>query len=207
MIKVPTYIQRFFKHQIWTIKNDENAIYLTFDDGPIPYVTEEILKILKTENIEATFFCIGDNIKKHPEVLSKIIENNHGIGNHTFNHQNGWKTTFEKYISNTILCQNELEKHGINTDLFRPPYGKITPKQSKRLRNLGFKIIMWDVLSKDYDNQLNPQDCFENVIQNTKPGSIIVFHDSLKAQKNVLEALPLVIQALKKKGFLFKKLN
>lgn len=207
MIKVPKYIQRLFRHQIWNIKNDENAIYLTFDDGPIPYVTEEVIRILNEENIKATFFCIGDNVKKHPEVFNKIIENNHAIGNHTFNHLKGWNTTTETYLNNTKLCQNEFKKHQLNCNLFRPPYGKISPKQSKRLRNDGFKIIMWDVLSKDYDKEVNPQDCINNVINNTKSGSIIVFHDSLKAQNNVLESLPKIIQTLKNKGFTFKKLN
>lgn len=207
MIKVPKYIQRLFRHQIWNIKNDENAIFLTFDDGPIPDVTEKVLHILKQEQIEATFFCIGDNIKKHPDIFHKIIENNHAIGNHTFNHLKGWKTNTDGYINNVKLCQNEFKKHHIESNLFRPPYGKISPKQSKKLRDEGFKIIMWDVLSKDYDKEVNPQDCVNNVIKNTTSGSIIVFHDSFKAQNNVLESLPKIIRTLKKKGYTFKKLN
>lgn len=207
MIKVPKYIQRLFKHQIWNIKNDENAVYLTFDDGPIPYVTEEILKILEQEKVKATFFCIGDNIKKHPDIFLKIIQAKHAIGNHTFNHLKGWNTKLQVYVSNVDLCQQELEQLNINSRLFRPPYGKISIKQSRFLRKKGYKIIMWDVLSKDFDCKINAQKCFDNVVKNTSSGSIIVFHDSLKAQQNVLKSLPKVIQALKAKGFTFKKLS
>lgn len=207
MIKVPKYIQRLFKNQIWNIKNDENTVYLTFDDGPIPYVTEEILKILEQEKVKATFFCIGDNIKKHPDIFLKIIQAKHAIGNHTFNHLKGWNTKLQVYVSNVDLCQQELEQLNINSRLFRPPYGKISIKQSRFLRKKGYKIIMWDVLSKDYDSKINAQKCFDNVVKNTSSGSIIVFHDSLKAQQNVLKSLPKVIQALKAKGFTFKKLS
>ncbi len=189
---------------VWDIPNSEKKIYLTFDDGPIPMVTEWVLDLLKSNNVKATFFCIGDNIKKHPEIYKRILIEGHQTGNHTFNHLNGWKTETNHYIDNFKLCETEHSK--LNTEhsfLFRPPYGKIKPSQSKVVRNLGYKIIMWDVLSYDFDSTISTEKCLENVISNTEQGSIIVFHDSLKAEKNLRFALPKAIQILKDKGFVF----
>ena len=207
MVKIPKIIKRIFFNQIWNFPNTENTIYLTFDDGPTPEITGKILEILAKHNIKATFFCIGDNVRKYPEILQKIISEKHSIGNHTFNHLKGWKTSTENYIENTILCEEELLKFEIkNTKLFRPPYGRITPWQSYKLRKIGYKIIMWDVLSKDYDITLNPEICYENVINNVASGSIIVFHDSVKAQKNIFNSLDKTIETLKSKGFNFEKI-
>jgi peptidoglycan/xylan/chitin deacetylase (PgdA/CDA1 family) len=208
MIKVPTLIKKIFYNQIWDIPNNENKIYLTFDDGPTPNVTEWVLELLEKEKIKATFFCIGNNIEKHPEIFNLIIEKGHSIGNHTFNHLQGWKTTTKQYIENVELNATEICK--LNTEyckLFRPPYGKIKPSQSKLLRKKGFKIIMWDVLSKDYDATCSPGKCLENVVKNTKQGSIIVFHDSIKAQNNLKYVLPKAIEILKNKGFVFDTIN
>lgn len=203
-VKTNKWIKKIFNNLVWDIPNLEKKIYLTFDDGPIPEVTEWVLDILKSEDIKATFFCIGDNIKKHSEVYTRILAEGHQTGNHTYNHLNGWKTETNQYIENFKLCETEHLK--LNTEhsfLFRPPYGKIKPSQSKAIRNLGYKIIMWDVLSYDFDSNISVEKCLENVISNTQQGSIIVFHDSLKAEKNLKYALPKTIQIFKDKGFVF----
>jgi peptidoglycan/xylan/chitin deacetylase (PgdA/CDA1 family) len=209
MVKVPKFIKKIFYNQVWDIPNAENKIYLTFDDGPTPLITEWVLGILKKENIKATFFCIGNNIEKHPEIFNKIIEAGHSIGNHTFNHLKGWKTTSIKYVENIDLCSSIIQKsakNNLQSSLFRPPYGKIKPKQTKLLRAKGFKVIMWDVLSKDYDQTISPEKCLENT-KKTTSGSILVFHDSLKAKKNLQYTLPKTIRFLKEKGFIFDSIN
>ncbi|MFY7988459.1 MAG: polysaccharide deacetylase family protein [Flavobacterium sp.] len=203
-IKTNRWIKKIFNNLVWDKPNSDKKIYLTFDDGPIPDVTEWVLDVLKSENIKATFFCIGDNIKKYPEFYKRILKEGHQTGNHTFNHLNGWKTETSHYVDNFKLCETERLK--LNTEhsfLFRPPYGKIKASQSKAIRQLGYKIIMWDVLSYDFDSTISVEKCLENVISNTEQGSIIVFHDSLKAEKNLKYALPKAIQILKNKGFVF----
>ena len=203
-VKTNKVIKKIFNNLVWDIPNSENKIYLTFDDGPIPSVTEWVLDVLKSENIKATFFCIGDNIKKHPEVYRRILQEGHQTGNHTFNHLNGWKTKTNYYIENFKLCETEHSKlNPEHSFLFRPPYGKIKPSQSKEIKQLGYKIIMWDVLSYDFNQNISEEECLKNVISNTSQGSIIVFHDSLKAEKNLKYALPKAIQILKNKGFTF----
>ena len=210
MIKVPKIIKKIFYNQVWNIPNIENKIYLTFDDGPTPEVTEWILAILKKEDIKATFFCIGNNIEKYPELFKKIIEEGHSIGNHTFNHLKGWKTSTKKYLENVDLCDSIIQNSSIDnlkSIIFRPPYGKIGLIQSILLRKKGFKIIMWDILSKDYDQSTTPKNCLINTITNTTSGSIIVFHDSLKARVNLEYTLPRAIKILKEKGFKFDMIN
>ncbi|WP_338377737.1 polysaccharide deacetylase family protein [uncultured Flavobacterium sp.] len=208
MVKVPKIIKKLFYNQVWDIPNNKNKVYLTFDDGPTPEVTEWVLELLSKENIKATFFCIGKNIEKHPEIFKKTIDSGHSIGNHSYNHLQGWKTSSKKYTENVDLCENEIRKlNTIENNLFRPPYGKIKPIQSRILRKKGFKIIMWDVLSKDYDQSVSPEICLDNVTKNTSQGSIIVFHDSLKAQKNLEYTLPKAITFLKNKGFKFEMIN
>ena len=210
MIKVPKIIKKIFYNQVWNIPNIENKIYLTFDDGPTPEVTEWILAILKKEDIKATFFCIGNNIEKYPELFKKIIEEGHSIGNHTFNHLKGWKTSTKKYLENVDLCDSIIQNSSIDnlkSIIFRPPYGKIGLIQSILLRKKGFKIIMWDILSKDYDQSTTPKNCLINTITNTTSGSIIVFHDSLKARVNLEYTLPKAIKILKEKGFKFDMIN
>ena len=209
--KTPSFIRLWFSKYIWKIPNNENKIYLTFDDGPIPIVTERVLSILKEEKIKATFFCIGDNIKKHSLLFKRIQDEGHAIGNHTFNHLNGWKTNTNEYIENFKLGNETIQKYQLehldektnSTELFRPPYGKIKSSQARTIMKSNYKIIMWDVLSYDFNTTLTPEKCLENVIKNTTTGSIIVFHDSLKAYKNLEYALPKAIQLLKQKGFEF----
>ncbi len=202
-IKTPTLIKRLFNNLVWDLPNLENKIYLTFDDGPIPEITEWVLKVLKDNNVKATFFCVGDNINKFPDIFKKIIEDNHAIGNHTFNHLNGWEIATDKYIQNTIICFESQKEENINPKLFRPPYGKLKTSQSKKLRELGYKIIMWDILSADFDQSVSKEKCLQNVVENVKSGSIIVFHENIKAFKNLEYTLPKAIKALKEKGFVF----
>jgi len=207
-IKTNTFIKKAFSKYIWDIPNRENNIYLTFDDGPTPEITEWVLEELKKHQAKATFFCIGKNIDKHPDLFEKIINDGHAIGNHTYNHLNGWKTKTVDYLENIISCQSEICKQdSTNSKLFRPPYGKIKKSQSKKLRRLGYKIIMWDVLSADFDQTITPEKCLENVLKNVVSGSVIVFHDSVKAYKNLEYALPLSLQILKDKGFEFKTIQ
>jgi peptidoglycan-N-acetylglucosamine deacetylase len=207
--KVPKIIKKIFFNQVWDIPNNENKIYLTFDDGPTPEVTKWVLEILEKENIKATFFCIGKNIEKHPEIFKKTIEAGHVIGNHTFNHLKGWKTSTKKYLEDVDYCDSIIQNSSIDnpkTTLFRPPYGKIKLLQSILLRKKGFKIIMWDVISEDYDQDISPEKCLENTKKSTS-GSIIVFHDSIKAQKNLEYTLPKAITFFKNKGFVFDTIN
>jgi peptidoglycan-N-acetylglucosamine deacetylase len=203
-VKTNTWIKKIFSNYVWDIPNNENKIYLTFDDGPTPDVTEWVLAELKKNQAKATFFCIGKNIKNNPELFKKIIEDGHIVGNHTYNHLNGWRTNTDDYLSNSSFCQSTIYNlQSVKHKLFRPPYGKLKRSQSKKLRQLGYKIIMWDVLSADFDQNITPEKCLENVVQNVVSGSVIIFHDSLKAYKNLKHVLPLSLQILKEKGFTF----
>ena len=184
---------------------DKKEVYLTFDDGPIPVITPWVLEQLKIYNAKATFFCIGDNIRKHPDVFKQIINQKHRIGNHTFNHLKGWKYNTKTYLENILLAQELIPNQG--KKLFRPPYGKITLEQSKRLRNLNYTIIMWDVLSADFDKSLTAEDCIKNVLKKVTNGSIVVFHDSQKSFPRLKETLPKVLNELQKRGYIFKKIS
>ncbi len=203
-IKTHFIIKKLFPNLIWDIPNKEKKIYLTFDDGPTPEITQWVLAELEKHHAKATFFCIGKNIAAHPEIFNTIIEKGHSIGNHTYNHLNGWKTKTEHYIENSLLCENNISN--LQSKLFRPPYGKITAAQAKELRQLGYKIIMWDVLSADFDQTISPEKCLENVLKNTQNGSIIVFHDSVKAYKNLEYVLPRALDYLTKNNYSFEKL-
>jgi peptidoglycan/xylan/chitin deacetylase (PgdA/CDA1 family) len=206
--KTPRWVKLLFNNLVWDLPNTHQKVYLTFDDGPIPVVTEWVLDLLKSENVKATFFCIGANIQKHPEIYQRILTEGHQIGNHTFNHLNGWKTPTKEYLYNIQICENEMERMANNSKkLFRPPFGKITLNQSKALQNLGYKIIMWDVVSYDYNRAVTPEECLKNVVVKSAQGSIIVFHDSLKAEKNLKYALPKAIHFLKNNGFNFDVLS
>lgn len=204
-VKTNSIFKKIFSNYVWDVPNIENKIYLTFDDGPTPKITEWVLEELQKYNAKATFFCIGNNIQKHPEILKKITNKGHSVGNHTFNHLNGWKTSTQKYLENTILCEDP--SLNLQSKLFRPPYGKIKPAQSKKLRKLGYKIIMWDVLSADFDSSISPKKCLKNILQNVASGSIIVFHDSTKAFPNLEYTLPESLKYLKEKGYIFENLD
>lgn len=185
---MPRFIQRLYPERVWAFSHVKDSVFLTFDDGPIPEVTPWVLDELKKHNAKATFFCIGENVQKYPEIYKRILSEGHSVGNHTFNHLKGINTETSKYIENTLLAEKLID-----SKLFRPPYGKITSKQAKILQNKGFKIVMWNVLSYDYDGNISEEKCLQNVLKNTKPGSVVVFHDSLKAEKNLRYVLPKVL--------------
>lgn len=217
-IKTPLVAKKLFPNYIWDISTTEKVIYLTFDDGPTPEITHWTLAILKQYNAKATFFCIGNNIEKHPDIFQSILNDGHGIGNHTQNHIKGWKTKAKEYLNNIAeaqtvinsqiqICHNERSRSAKSVNLFRPPYGQITPKQGKKLIGLGYKIIMWDVLSFDWENTVEKENCLENVLTKTTDGSIIVFHDSVKASKNMQYALPKVLEHFSEQGYGFKALS
>ena len=206
--KTNRFIKLLFPKYVWAIPNGAKKVFLTFDDGPTPAITEWVLEQLRQYDSKATFFCIGNNIEKHPEIFKKIIAEGHAIGNHTFNHLNGWKTSTEEYIENTQRCQSEiLNPKSQIPNLFRPPYGKIKPSQSKRLQKLEYKIIMWDVLSYDFDKKITREKCLDNVLQHIESGSIIVFHDSNKAWNNLEYVLPKTLTFLKERGFICDKID
>ena len=207
-VKTSYFIKKIFSNYIWDIPNRENKVFLTFDDGPTPEITEWTLEQLKKYDAKATFFCIGNNIEKHPEIFKKITQEEHAIGNHTFNHLKGWETNNDEYIDNVKKCKETISKLSTeHCQLFRPPYGKIKPSQSKILRKLGYKIIMWDVLSRDFDKTITQEECLDNVLKNVKSGSIIVFHDSVKAEQNLKYVLPKTLAFLKEKGFVCAKID
>ncbi|MDR0229589.1 MAG: polysaccharide deacetylase family protein [Flavobacteriaceae bacterium] len=191
----------------WIRATTEKKIYLTFDDGPIPEITEWVLDLLKHDSIKATFFCIGDNIRKHPHIFQRIIAEGHQIGNHTYNHLNGWKTSDTAYLHNIELCDIEIKKYcKTSSKLFRPPYGKIKKQQSKALLQQGKEIVMWTTITKDYDVKTSPEECLNLAMTNLRPGAILVFHDSIKASRNMKFALPKAIEALKEQGYTFATL-
>ncbi|MCO4822230.1 MAG: polysaccharide deacetylase family protein [Flavobacteriaceae bacterium] len=210
-VKTPELVKRMFPNLIWDLPSREKVIYLTFDDGPTPEITNWTLEVLKRYNAKATFFCIGKNIEAHPEIFQNIMNQGHAIGNHTYNHVKGWKTKTKDYLENVNKCQDIMNSHAQNSEfkiqnIFRPPYGQLRPKQAKALSALGYNLIMWSVLSIDWDNNVNMEQCLKNVIDNTKSGHVIVFHDSIKASRNMKYALPKMLEYFNEKGFVFKRI-
>lgn len=210
-VKTHWLMKKIFSGFTWYFPSSEKIVYLTFDDGPIPEITDWTLAILKEYSAKATFFCIGENIAKHPELYKKIQEEGHSVGNHTYNHLNGWHTPNEKYLENIVLCENVMKDFSVEGNsqekLFRPPYGKLNRNQFKWLKKKGYKVIMWDILSADFDTTISPEKCTENVLKNIQSGSIIIFHDSLKASKNLKYALPQTLEYLKRNGFEMKAIK
>ncbi len=203
-VKTPQIIQTLLKNYLWRFSTKKNRIYLTFDDGPTPEITPWVLEELAKYNAKATFFCIGKNIEQHPALFKKILKENHVVGNHTYNHLNGWKTPNKKYINNILKTASFFEK---GNKLFRPPYGKLKPKQAKQLRQLSYQIVMWNVLSADFDTYISKETCLQNVVQNASNGSIIVFHDSLKGSDKLRFVLPKILEHYAKKGFEFSAIT
>ena len=204
------FIHSLFPHLTWRVATTEKTIFLTFDDGPVPEVTTWVLSELDKYDAKATFFCVGDNIGKHSSIFKQIITKGHSVGNHTFNHLSGWKTTNELYLANVKKCEHYLENYSQEwnanpSKLFRPPYGQISASQSKALKT-DYQIVMWDVLSGDFDQKLDKNTCLEKAIKYTNNGSIVVFHDSQKAKKNLYYALPRYLAHFSKQGFRFEKL-
>jgi len=200
LVKSPWLLKKLYPQLIWNRNRNEKVIYITFDDGPIPVVTPFVLKTLEQFDAKATFFCIGDNVTKHPEIFKKVQAAGHAIGNHTFNHLRGWDTEDAVYIDNFLQAEALLQ-----TPLFRPPYGRIRRSQIAALKKVKpeLKIFMWDVLSGDFDMTLKPELCLKNVLKHTENGSIVVFHDSLKAFNRLEYVLPKALHAWREAGFVF----
>ena len=197
-VKTPKFIQKLFPSITWRKENAQNNIWLTFDDGPHPEVTPFILNVLKEEQVKATFFLVGEQMEKHPELLKQIISEGHIVANHSYSHKNGWLSNNSTYFNDIEKCQKLIPEN----KLFRPPYGKISPLQIRYLKK-NYKIILWDVLSWDFSLYTTPKKVKESVLKNTVSGSIIVFHNNKKSLKNLQPILKEIIQALKQKGFSF----
>ena len=198
LVRPPYLLKKLYPKATWRKDPAEKKLYLTFDDGPVPGVTPWVLDVLKEKNIKATFFCVGENVQKNNAIYQRILAEDHRAGNHTFNHLNGWKTHTDQYIQNIEKC-SELVK----TNLFRPPYGKLKKAQSQWAAQQ-HSIIMWDVLSGDYDKQTTPEKCLSNVLSHVRNGSVIVFHDSYKAEEKLMYALPKFIDWALEKGYQFE---
>jgi len=201
LAKTPQFFQSLFPNFVWRLPTAEKNIHLTFDDGPVPEVTPWVLDELKKYNAKASFFCVGDNIKKYPEIFQRIIDEGHTVGNHSFNHLSGWATDNISYFHNIRYCASL-----VNSKYFRPPYGRIKPTQAQFLQR-HYKIIMWDVLSGDFDQSISNQQCYKNVMDNAKEGSIVVFHDNVKALQKLKYALPKVLDSYSKMGYSFDRIN
>jgi peptidoglycan/xylan/chitin deacetylase (PgdA/CDA1 family) len=199
---IPRMVTWLFPNRVWQIPTAQKEIFLSFDDGPHPRITPMVLDMLASHGAKASFFCIGDRVKRFPGIYQRIVDEGHAIGNHTFHHLNGWKTNDADYLTNiteAALC--------IDSSLFRPPYGRIKGSQARAIVAKGFKTIMWTVLSGDYDAKLNPAQCANRVLENIEPGFIFLFHDAEKAEKNMLFALEKLLEASKLQGFRCKKIN
>jgi len=201
LVKTPQFIQKLFPNFTWRIPTNDKVIHLTFDDGPIPEVTPWVLEQLAQHDAKATFFCVGDNVRKHPEVLDMVRQAGHSLGNHTFNHLNGWLSDNMQYFLNVRRCA-----HALRSNLFRPPYGRLKPRQGDFLLR-HYRIVMWDVLSGDFDPEITAEQCLQNVLENARRGSIVVFHDSLKAWEKLQYVLPMVLAHFTSNGYRFERLE
>lgn len=199
-ITIPRILRSFFPSLVWEMPRDEKKIFLTFDDGPHPIITPKIIDLLRRYDAKATFFCVGRNVEANKEIFNMILKEGHSVGNHTYNHDRGWRTATKDYIESV-----ERANEHINSNLFRPPHGRIKYSQIRALQQK-YKIITWTVISYDWDKSITSDDCFNNVIRNADSGSIIVFHDSEKAINNMLPALEKVLKYYKSKGFTFEKI-
>ena len=191
---VPYIVRKALPQMVWRY-TAENSIYLTFDDGPIPEVTPYVLDTLAAYGAKATFFCVGDNVRKYPKLYQRILQEGHSVGNHTYHHKNGWKTQTEQYMADVDKAAKVIDSR-----YFRPPYGKLRPAQLKKLRE-EYTVVMWDVLSGDYDPSRTADQCLQTVTAHSTPGSVVVFHDSLKAADTLREILPKVLHHCKENGW------
>jgi peptidoglycan/xylan/chitin deacetylase (PgdA/CDA1 family) len=198
LFSAPSWLRAVYpKGLVWSVPTNRREVFLTFDDGPIPEVTPLVLGILEKFNVKATFFCVGDNVQKYPQTFKMLQEHGHTIGNHTYHHVKAWKTGFDSYLSEVEQCNQLVKSH-----LFRPPHGQITRKITRTLSK-DYRIIMWSALTGDYDKKLTGDQCLAHAINNTKPGAVIVFHDSIKALERMEYALPLYIKHCKEQGYSF----
>lgn len=197
-VRLPGFFTSLFKDIVWRYSETEKVVYLSFDDGPIPEVTPWVLNLLRKEEIKASFFCVGENVMKYPEIYRQILNDGHSVGNHTYNHWQGLKKDNQDYFSNI-----EKAKFYIDSDLFRPPHGWLRTSQYQYLRK-HYRIIMWDLISCDYDPRIKPEKVFRNITDYVRSGSVITFHDSLKAKRNLIKVLPITIQWIKEQGYRFE---
>ncbi|MEP6700382.1 MAG: polysaccharide deacetylase family protein [Bacteroidota bacterium] len=205
-VKTPWWLKKIYPKRLWNINTKEKIIYFSFDDGPHPAATLFVLDELMKYNAKATFFCIGKNVVDNPVIFKRILDEGHRVGNHTHNHLNGWKTNTKDYLADVAEASIYIE-----SNLFRPPYGRIKSSQangiSTVIKDSSSKIVMWDVLSGDFDESISKEKCLDNVIRNTRPGSIIVFHDSGKAFPLLKHVLPVLLEFFTNQGYLFKKID
>jgi peptidoglycan-N-acetylglucosamine deacetylase len=201
LVKIPGVLKKLFPAITWEIRTEDPVLYLTFDDGPTPVITDQVLSILGKYDAKATFFCIGRNVERHPDVYQNVIRAGHSTGNHTYSHLKGWYTPDKEYYSDIQLAAQFIISH-----LYRPAYGMITPAQLKHLQTT-YRIVLWDVMSYDFAYNSSPEQCLKNVIRHARSGSIIVFHDSFKASEKVLYALPRVLEHFGEKGYKFKTIS
>jgi peptidoglycan/xylan/chitin deacetylase (PgdA/CDA1 family) len=201
MMRLPKIVEAYYSSLLWRVQTNEKDLYLTFDDGPTPYITKWVLDKLKEYNARATFFCLGKNVRSHPTIFKRILSEGHSVGNHTYDHKNGWETKNYMYMKNVLKCASLVD-----SDLFRPPYGRISRNQIKALRKQ-YRIVMWDVLSEDYNQSIPGLKCADIVRERAKEGSIVVFHDSRKAFKNLKIALPEVLKYFHEHGYRFRAIS
>jgi peptidoglycan/xylan/chitin deacetylase (PgdA/CDA1 family) len=205
--RIPRLVQQFLPGFTWRKPGPERVIYLTFDDGPIPEITDFVLTTLAAHDARATFFCVGDNVRKHPEIARRVVQAGHRLGNHTFNHLKGWQTSLPDYLHNIALCEAALAPflEDGQQKLFRPPYGRMLRDQFRQLRK-NYQVVMWEVLTYDFDARLPAEVCLAKAIRHTGPGAIVVFHDSLKASANLRFVLPRYLAHLAGQGYRFETL-
>lgn len=187
LVRIPGILKVLFPGITWSIRSEQPSVYLTFDDGPTPVVTDEVLAILKQFGAKATFFCIGRNVERHPEIYKRILQEGHATGNHTYSHLKGWGTPNREYFEDI-----DLASQFVKSSLYRPAYGMITPSQLRYLRST-YRIVLWDIMSYDFAENTSPEKCINYVIRNARPGSVIVFHDSLKAAPKLIPSLPRIL--------------
>ena len=194
-VQFPDMLRPFLGKLLWRKSSSEKVIYITFDDGPVPEVTPLVLDLLDEYNIKATFFCVGENVEKYPGVYNEVLKRGHRTGNHTYNHLKGASVSTDEYVANVKKASVNIE-----SNLFRPPYGRIKKEQKKALKT-GYEIVMWDVITHDYNSSLSPQTIMQNIRRYSRNGSLVVFHDSIKAERNMLTVLPLAIEYWNSKGY------
>ncbi|MCB0655143.1 MAG: polysaccharide deacetylase family protein [Saprospiraceae bacterium] len=200
LTRTPNFIQNLFPNFTWRVPTEQKVAYLTFDDGPIPEITPWVLDQLDAYQAKATFFCVGENVTKHPDIFEMVVQRGHQVGNHTYNHLSGWSTDNMDYYHNVRKCAQLVK-----SSLFRPPYGRLKPHQVQFLQR-HYQIVMWDVLSGDFDPGTTLEQCYDNVMSKVRNGSIIVFHDSIKAEEKLKYTLPLVLEELSTRGFTFESI-
>ncbi|MEM9990821.1 MAG: polysaccharide deacetylase family protein [Bacteroidota bacterium] len=201
LVKTPQLVQKLFPKFTWRIPTTEKVIYLTFDDGPIPEITPWVMQQLNLHDAKATFFCVGENVVRYPNIFQALLAEGHQVGNHTQQHLDAWKTSTSRYLNNVAQCAKSVA-----SPLFRPPYGHLTPSQAKALQKQ-YRIILWDVLSGDFDPSISKEQCWQNIQQHTTAGSIVVLHDSWKAAEKLRYVLPKTLAFFSKQGYIFRALS